>query len=96
MPQTMIFTGSMDGLFWKNIKWLHVNVELLLHNTPHNIWNVDHNPSNTEDGHMVERDRIEDAFYTVYNKGFSAVSRFLDKVLSENLQTKYSVMNNWE
>lgn len=57
-----------------------------MHGTPHNIWKVHHNPSNTGDGDMVEKDKIEDAFHTVYNKGFSEVPCFLDELLSENLQ----------
>lgn len=81
----MIFIGSMDGLFWKNIIWLYVNVVLLLYNIFYNIWNVDYNFSNIEDGYMVERDRIEDVFYIVYNKGFFVVFCFFYEVLFENL-----------
>lgn len=51
------------------------------------MWNVDHNPSNIVDGHMVEKDRNDSAFYIVYNKEFSEVPRFLDEVhLEEYLQ----------
>lgn len=81
----MIFTGSMVSLA-EYITWLHIIVAWWLHGTPH-IWNVDHNPSNIVDGHMVEKDRNDTAFYIVYNKEFSEVPRFLDVVhLEEYLQ----------